>query len=390
MGKNQIEAFLEMMVAERGASANTIQAYQRDLTDLNGFLSAKSISLQKAKLPDLENYLHSVAKQMMSPKTQARRLSAIHEFYRFLYSEDIIKKNPADYLQAPKTGKSLPKYLTEKEINALIDVAEQTNKRMYVLLEILYASGMRVSELVGLPLQSVTRDNQTITIIGKGNKERIVPLNKSAQKALDNWLFQRELSLKRGRTSKWLFPSTGKSGHLTRDGFFKKLLVLIGLVPEDAMLLYNQWAVLAVMIYTYLPFAILPIYASAEKFDFSLMDAALDLGASPWQSFHKVFLPGISKGISAAVMVVLIPAFGAYLIPDLVGGPGSELLGDKIAQRVFTERNLPHASALSAILMLVVFLPLLLWFWLKRFQKNNGEDGKLVGSFMLKQEGPES
>lgn len=174
------------------------------------------------------------------------------------------------------------------------------------------------------------------------------------------------------------------------DGFFKKLLVLIGLVPEDAMLLYNQWAVLAVMIYTYLPFAILPIYASAEKFDFSLMDAALDLGASPWQSFHKVFLPGISKGISAAVMVVLIPAFGAYLIPDLVGGPGSELLGDKIAQRVFTERNLPHASALSAILMLVVFLPLLLWFWLKRFQKNNGEDGKLVGSFMLKQEGPES
>ena len=233
MGKNQIEAFLEMMVAERGASANTIQAYQRDLTDLNGFLSTKNISLQKAKLADLENYLHSVAKQMMSPKTQARRLSAIHEFYRFLYSEDIIKKNPADYLQAPKTGKSLPKYLTEKEINALIVVAEQSNKRMYVLLEILYASGMRVSELVGLPLQSVTRDNQTITIIGKGNKERIVPLNKSAQKALDNWLFQRELSLKRGRTSKWLFPSTGKSGHLTRDGFFKKLKEIATIANVD-------------------------------------------------------------------------------------------------------------------------------------------------------------
>lgn len=170
------------------------------------------------------------------------------------------------------------------------------------------------------------------------------------------------------------------------EGVFKKLLVLIGLVPEETLLLYNQWAVLAVMIYTYLPFAILPIYASSEKFDFSLMDAALDLGASHWQSFYKVFLPGISKGISAAVMVVLIPAFGAYLIPDLVGGPGSELLGDKIAQRVFTERNLPHASALSAILMLVVFLPLLLWFCWKRFLSKNGENQKFSETFTLGQE----
>ena len=170
------------------------------------------------------------------------------------------------------------------------------------------------------------------------------------------------------------------------EGFFKKILVFIGLIPEDTLLLYNQWAVLAVMIYTYLPFAILPIYSSAEKFDFSLMDAALDLGASHWQSFYKVFLPGISKGISAAVMVVLIPAFGAYLIPDLVGGPGSELLGDKIAQRVFTERNLPHASALSAILMLVVFLPLLLWFCKKRFLNKNDESQKISETFALGQE----
>lgn len=152
------------------------------------------------------------------------------------------------------------------------------------------------------------------------------------------------------------------------DGILKKVLVFIGLIPEETMLLYNQWAVLAVMIYTYLPFAILPIYAAADKFDFALLDAAKDLGASAFQAFRKVFVPGVSKGIWTAVMVVLIPAFGAYLIPDLVGGPTSELIGDKIAQCVFTERNLPHASALSAVLMLAVFIPLILAVWLRRIQ----------------------
>lgn len=143
------------------------------------------------------------------------------------------------------------------------------------------------------------------------------------------------------------------------EGFFKQLLVLIGLIQPENMLLYNQYAVLTVMIYTYIPYAVLPIYAVAEKFDFSLLDAAKDLGASSFYAFRKVFLPSISQGIGTAVLVVLIPALGAYLIPSLVGGPGCELLGDKIAQRVFTDRNLPHASALSAFLMLAVFIPLL-------------------------------
>ena len=164
---------------------------------------------------------------------------------------------------------------------------------------------------------------------------------------------------------------------LSPNGMFKELLVLIGLVPQDAILLYNQWAVLTVMIYTYIPFAILPIYAIAEKFDFSLMDAAQDLGAGTFYAFRKVFLPGISKGIGTAVMVVLIPAFGAYLIPSLVGGPGSELLGDKIAQRVFVDRNLPHASALSAFLMLAVFLPLLgCWLYKKHVNRRDAEAQK--------------
>lgn len=156
---------------------------------------------------------------------------------------------------------------------------------------------------------------------------------------------------------------------LHADGVFKHLLVLIGLADSNTTLLYNQWAVLTVMVYTYLPFAVLPIYAIAEKFDFSLLDAAKDLGASSFYAFRRVFLPAISKGIGTAVMVVLIPALGAYLIPDLIGGPTSELIGDKIAQRVFVDRNLPHASALSALLMLAVFIPLAMGVILKKRQE---------------------
>lgn len=218
-----IDAFLDVMVAERGASVRTIAAYGKDLTDLNGFLSARGIDLRKATRTDLEEYMHSIVKAGLSAKTQGRRLSALREFYRYLYSEDLIKKNPADYLQSPKIGQSLPKYLTEDEVKRLIDKADENDVRMKTMLEVLYASGMRVSELVGLTVLAVTKDNKTITITGKGNKERIVPLNEPAAVALNEWLIHRELSLKRGRISKWLFPSSGKEGHLTRDGFFKAL-----------------------------------------------------------------------------------------------------------------------------------------------------------------------
>jgi spermidine/putrescine transport system permease protein len=152
----------------------------------------------------------------------------------------------------------------------------------------------------------------------------------------------------------------------------------MGVIPQSTMLLYNQWAVLAVMIYTYIPFAVLPIYSVSEKFDFSLLDAAKDLGASSFYAFRKVFLPGISKGVLTAVMVVLIPAFGAYLIPDLVGGKDSHLVGDMIARRVFVDRNLPHASALSAVLMIAVFLPLVAFIWFRKiFGSKSSDDPRL-------------
>ena len=128
-------------------------------------------------------------------------------------------------------------------------------------------------------------------------------------------------------------------------------------LEPQTTLLYNSFAVLLVMVYTYLPFAILPLYAAAEKFDFSLLEAAFDLGARPWRVFWRIFVPGVRAGVVSAVMMVLIPALGSYVIPDLVGGPNSEMVGNKIYQRALPDRNLPHASALSALLMLGVLLP---------------------------------
>ena len=142
------------------------------------------------------------------------------------------------------------------------------------------------------------------------------------------------------------------------EGSLKAALVGLGLVSEQAPLLYTPGAVLLVMVYTFLPFAILPIYAAAEKFDFRLLEAARDLGAGRSRAFVEILLPGIRSGLLTAFLVVFIPALGSYVIPDLVGGPGGEMLGNKIAQRVFVDRNLPQASALSALLILAVLLPM--------------------------------
>lgn len=225
MSLKLIDSFLEMIMAEHGAALNTVTAYHRDLNEFHQFLSKKKVRLQNAKREDLQDYIEELLNSHYSAKTQARRLCAVREFYRFLYSEDIIKKNPADYIQAPKIEKSLPKYLTEQEIVLLIETAKQQSLRDYLLLEMLYASGMRVSEIVSLPLSVITHDIKTLNIIGKGNKERIVPLNENAINALEQWLPEREKELNKSRKkeSKWLFPSSSKQGHLTRDGFFKAL-----------------------------------------------------------------------------------------------------------------------------------------------------------------------
>ena len=225
--------FLSVLVAEQGASPRTIAAYQSDIEDLQFFLKNHHKTLEKATGDDLSDYMKVVVKNALSPRTQARRLSAFREFYRYLYSEGIRKDNPTEWVDSPKIGKALPKYLSEKEVDLLLKQAEEKNFRLKVLLEILYASGMRVSELVGLPTASVLSEGSMIMITGKGSKQRMVPLNDPARSAIDLWLTQREVPLK--RKSKWLFPSKSATGHLTRDAFYKEikeLAVECGIPPS--------------------------------------------------------------------------------------------------------------------------------------------------------------
>ncbi|MCC8167517.1 MAG: ABC transporter permease [Planctomycetes bacterium] len=160
---------------------------------------------------------------------------------------------------------------------------------------------------------------------------------------------------------------------LATGGSFRATLVWLGFIGEDQPLLYTSGAILLVMVYTHLPFAILPLYAAAEKFDFSLLEAARDLGSNSLGAMYRIFIPGISRGLVTAGIMVLVPCLGSYVIPDLVGGASSEMIGNKIAQYVYTERNLPRASALSAILTVVV-VALLLAFLIWRRRRDENRD----------------
>ncbi len=229
----ELDSFLEMQVAEHGASPNTVAAYRHDLVLLDDFLKQKGITFLQATKEDLRDYLQFITSHGYALKTQSRRISSMREFYRFLFSENKIKTNPTDYLQSPKTQKSLPKYLTEDDVFALIQNADKINPRMPVLLEVLYASGMRVRELVGLPMEAIMREQKHIFITGKGNKERIVPLNENACIALAKWRDIREKLYPRADRNRWLFPARTKEGHLTRGVFFKELKKLARLIGLD-------------------------------------------------------------------------------------------------------------------------------------------------------------
>lgn len=160
---------------------------------------------------------------------------------------------------------------------------------------------------------------------------------------------------------------------LNPEGFLRRALIAIGIIPSDVFLLNNIGAVIIVTVYTCLPFAILPIYAAAEKFNYSLLEAAQDLGASRFKAFYSIFLPGIRRGIITAILVVLIPSMGSYAIPDLVGGVNGEMLGNKIAIRASAYRNLPEAAALAAMLSIIITIPIIvLWLRQRRVAKTTG------------------
>ncbi len=226
----RIEAFLEMMAAERGAADNTLQSYRRDLEDAAGQIEA---GLAQASTADLRVYLAGIAAQGFAASSQARRLSALRQFYKFLYAEGLRGDDPTGTLDSPRKGRALPKIMSEAETGRLLDraaeeaaaappEARQAALRLHALVELLYATGLRVSELVSLPAAVALRDERFFIVRGKGNKERMVPLSEKARQATRAWLAERARDPKQA-DSPWLFPAGSDSGHLSRQVFARDL-----------------------------------------------------------------------------------------------------------------------------------------------------------------------
>jgi integrase/recombinase XerD len=233
-----IALYLDMLAAERGSGQNTLSAYRRDLEDFSDFLSGIDRSIATAKTDDLRGYLAALSRRGMRAATVARRLSATRQLYRFLYAEGRRRDDPAAVLEGPKRERALPKTLTLTEVDALLRAAGGNDPnaalparlraaRLSCLLEILYATGLRVSELVALPISAARKDARMIVVRGKGNKERLVPLNEAAKRAMAAYL---DLLAQSGgdADTKWLFPSFGESGHLSRQHFARELKSLAG------------------------------------------------------------------------------------------------------------------------------------------------------------------
>lgn len=242
-----ISQFLEMIAAERGAADNTLQAYRRDLDDFLRYLATRNRALPDVVPADISAYLRAISESGLAPASRARRLSAIRQLFKFLTSEELIAEDPAHGLAGPKKARSLPKTLSVAEVDRLIETAHARIEpakgrdrvralRLYALIEMLYATGMRVSELVTLPRTVLAGDGRVLTIKGKGGRERLVPLNQAARAALERYL---NVGFDDGVApmlpAKWLFASRGAEGHLTRQRLgqeLKELAAEAGLDPE--------------------------------------------------------------------------------------------------------------------------------------------------------------
>jgi len=220
-----VGAFLEMLSAERGASANTLLSYERDLKDFARFLAPRKLAVHAAGTQAVRDYLAALARSGSSPRTAARRLSCLRQFHRYLVGENIRNDDPCVGIDSPRQGRPLPKVLSEDETAELLAAARVGEgaeaARRAALVEILYATGLRVSELVGLPMAAISRDRKFLTVRGKGDKERLVPVGEPARAALARYLRHREKFLSAGRDSPWLFPS--RSRHVTRQAFGQML-----------------------------------------------------------------------------------------------------------------------------------------------------------------------
>jgi integrase/recombinase XerD len=235
-----INLFLDMLAAEQGAGSNTLDAYRRDLTDFSEFLGPTGKGFAEAETEALRDYLADLDARGFKSSSVARRLSAMRHLFRFLLNERIRSDDPAAILSGPKRGRGLPKVLSIPDVDRLLARAKTLSEapeasalqrlralRLYCLMEVLYATGLRVSELVALPCSAARRDARMIMVRGKGNKERLVPLNQASRQAMADYLAAMQAlkpeNKKNAPSSKWLFPSFGESGHLTRQHFARDL-----------------------------------------------------------------------------------------------------------------------------------------------------------------------
>jgi len=226
------EAFLEMMSAERGAAVNTLDAYRRDLDDASMVLAGLGTTLGRAQAADIRAFIGDLAARGFSPASQARRLSALRQFYKFLHAEGLREDDPTGVVDSPRKSRSLPKILSIDEVTRLLgqaetDIAQAQNDperlqriRFRALLELLYATGMRVSELVGLPYRVLADGGRFLIVRGKGAKERMVPMSRPARAALETWLTQIGETAEQ---SGYLFPANSSEGHLSRQVFAREL-----------------------------------------------------------------------------------------------------------------------------------------------------------------------
>lgn len=224
--RDYIGEFLDVKATEDGVSVNTLQAYKRDIVKFAEFVGDKDLCAVKDCT--IEQYLNSLRMNNNSPKTISRKISCIREFYKFLLSERIIDTNPTNKIRTPKVSKGLPNFLTFKEVKELYNIADKEKnlsfKRMKVMIKIMYSCGLRVSEVVSLPLNSVNYELRQILVLGKGCKERVVPINNETVKEIQEYLEYRHHFIKNNTKNKWMFPSLSAiSGHITRGAFFKSL-----------------------------------------------------------------------------------------------------------------------------------------------------------------------
>jgi integrase/recombinase XerD len=244
-----IRSFLDMLAAERGAAPNTLEAYRRDLDGFDAFLRQRGRSVQDTTTAEINAHLKQLSDAGLAASSRARLLSALRQFFRFLANEGVIAEDPTPGIAGPKLGRALPRTLSMAEVEKLLETARRQTVgvsgrdrvralRLHALLEVLYATGMRVSELVSLPRSVLRGDPRIFTITGKGGRQRLVPLNGTAREALERYLkvgTEGDTDVAPMLETKWLWPSRGAQGHLTRQAMaleLKELALAAGLDPE--------------------------------------------------------------------------------------------------------------------------------------------------------------